>query len=133
MNPESKVYFVGNGDTEPYNRGTTGSLPSLRLTSGNSVDSPPSVYSLAPNSLWGVSTMSNPTDKFILQKVNQRLSRLGGSQSKITASINRGEVMLSGTVQFEMQRRSIVKVATSVPGVRRVIDQVGVKPKEKRV
>jgi hypothetical protein len=77
--------------------------------------------------------MSNIPDKSVLQKVNQRLSRLGGSQGKVVASVNRGDVTLSGTIQYEMQRASIVKVATSVPGVRRVIDQLKMKPKERLV
>ncbi|MGE0760833.1 MAG: BON domain-containing protein [Pirellulaceae bacterium] len=69
-------------------------------------------------------------DKSILQKVNQKLSRLGGAQGKVLASIVRGDVTLSGTIQYEMQRASIMKVAASVPGVKRVIDQMKTKPKE---
>ncbi len=77
--------------------------------------------------------MLNVSDKYVLQKVNQRLSRLGGSQSKVMASVARGDVTLSGTIQYEIQRSSLLKIATSVPGVRRVLDQLKVKPKEKRV
>ena len=72
-------------------------------------------------------------DKALLQKLNQRLTRLGSSGGKVTASVVRGDVTLSGTIQYEMQRSSLVKVATSVPGVRRVIDQLTMKPKERRV
>jgi osmotically-inducible protein OsmY len=71
-------------------------------------------------------------DKAVLQKVNQRLTRIGGG-GKILASVLRGDVTLSGTIQYEIQRSSLVKVATSVPGVRRVIDQLKMKPKERRV
>ena len=73
--------------------------------------------------------MSTFSDRAVLQKVHQKLSRLGGAQSGITATFSSGNVILSGTIQYEMQRKSIMKVATSVPGVRRVIDQLKMKPK----
>lgn len=71
-------------------------------------------------------------DKMVLQKLMQRLSRLGGAQRDVKATISRGDVVLSGMIQYEMQRSSLIKIATSVPGVRRVIDQLKMKPKEKR-
>jgi osmotically-inducible protein OsmY len=77
--------------------------------------------------------MQSQPDKVVLQKVNQRLSRLGGAQGRISATISRGDVTLSGTIQYEMQRTSIMKVASSVPGVRRVVDQMKAHPKERRV
>lgn len=77
--------------------------------------------------------MQSVPDKSVLQKVNQKLSRMGGAQGKVNASVTRGDVTLSGTIQYEMQRASIIKVATSVPGVRRVIDQLKLRPKEKRM
>jgi len=98
------------------------------------VDSPPGVFfRWQLHATRGVITMAIIMDKSVLQKVNQRLSRLGGAQSKITATVRGGDVTLAGTLQYEMQRASIVKTATSVAGVRRVIDQLKVKPREKRV
>ena len=76
--------------------------------------------------------MFSATDKFMIQKLNQRLARLGGAQSKIAVSSTRGDIMVSGTIEYEMQRRSILRVVTSVPGVRRVIDQLTLKPKVRR-
>ena len=70
-------------------------------------------------------------DKAVLQKINQKIMRVGGA--KVIASVMRGDVTLTGTIQYEMQRSSLLKVATSVPGVRRVIDQLKMKPKERRV
>jgi osmotically-inducible protein OsmY len=75
--------------------------------------------------------MQTHSDKFVLQKVNQKLSRLGGAQGKIVAAISRGDITLSGTIQYEMQRASIMKAASSVPGVRRVVDQMKASPKTK--
>jgi osmotically-inducible protein OsmY len=76
--------------------------------------------------------MQTLPDKAVLQKVNQKLSRLGGAQGKVSATISRGDVTLSGVIQYEMQRASIMKVASSVAGVRRVVDQMKIKPKEYR-
>ena len=64
-------------------------------------------------------------DKSILQKLNQKLARLSsGSRNKITAAVHNGEVTLSGSIQFEQQRRLVLRAAGSVPGIRRVIDQL---------
>jgi osmotically-inducible protein OsmY len=73
--------------------------------------------------------MSTFSDRAVLQKVQNRLSRLGGAQNGVKVSFAGGNVVLSGTIQYEMQRKSIMKVATSIPGVRRVIDQLAMKPK----
>ena len=80
--------------------------------------------------------MSRPgevSDKSILQKVNQRLMTTGtGSQRGITAAVSNGTVTLSGGIQYEHQRRGVVRAASSVTGVRRVVDQVQVVPKESK-
>ncbi len=78
--------------------------------------------------------MFNETnDKSLLQKVNQRLARTGtGGKTRVTATVRKGDVTLAGTIQYDMQRRSFIRAASSVSGVRRVIDQMRVeatKPK----
>jgi osmotically-inducible protein OsmY len=70
-------------------------------------------------------------DKSLLQKVNQRLGRAGsGGKNRIVATVRRGDVTLSGVLQYEIQRRNVVRAASSVAGVRRVIDQMKVEPKK---
>jgi osmotically-inducible protein OsmY len=72
-------------------------------------------------------------DKTILQNITQKLLQPGtGSQNSIKAAIRNGDLTLSGTIQYEHHRRHIVRTATSIAGVRRVIDQLKVgatKPK----
>jgi len=64
-------------------------------------------------------------DKALLQKVNQRVQQTGtGSQSKVNVNVRRGEVTVSGTIQYEMQRQNILRAAGRVAGVRRVVDQL---------
>ena len=71
-------------------------------------------------------------DNAILQKVNQRVQQTGtGSQSKVTINVRGGEVTVGGTIQYEMQRRNILRAAGSVGGVRRVIDQLQVETKKR--
>jgi osmotically-inducible protein OsmY len=73
-------------------------------------------------------------DKTLLQNVSQRLMRLGGSShNRCTAVVIGGDVTLSGMLQYEMQRKPLIRAATSVAGVRRVIDQLQVSPPKKRV
>ena len=70
-------------------------------------------------------------DKALLKTVNRRLDRTGtGSQSKVTASVQRGTVTLTGKLQYENQRAPIVKAISSVAGVRQVIDQLQSPPKK---
>jgi osmotically-inducible protein OsmY len=71
------------------------------------------------------------SDKTLLQKVSQRLGRTGTSQTRITATVRNGEVTLSGTIQYETQRHSIVKAAGAVADVSRVVDRLTVLPQQK--
>ena len=70
------------------------------------------------------------SDKALLKSVHRRLERTGtGSQSRLTASVQRGTVTLSGKLQYENQRLPIVKSVRGVSGVRQVIDQLQSPPK----
>ena len=65
------------------------------------------------------------SDKELLKTVNRKLDRAGGgSQSRVAASVQRGTVTLSGKIQYENLRTLIVKAASSISGVRNVIDQL---------
>ena len=69
-------------------------------------------------------------DKALLKTVNQRLDRTGtGSQSKVTATVQRGIVTLVGKLQYENQRTPIMKAIRNIAGVRQVIDQLQSPPK----
>ncbi len=71
-------------------------------------------------------------DKSIVKKVTQRLARAGlGSQSKVTVTVRSGTVTLTGTLQYEMQRRTVMNSARGAAGVRNVVDQLQVIPKKK--
>ncbi len=66
-------------------------------------------------------------DKSLLQTVNRRMQRTGtGSQMRLTATVQRGTVTLSGTLQYERQRSPIMKAVSNVAGVRNVVDQLRV-------
>ena len=66
------------------------------------------------------------SDKELLKTVNKRLQR--GGAGGITADIQRGTVTLKGRIQYESQRRPIVKIVNAISGVRRVVDQVQLTP-----
>ena len=71
-------------------------------------------------------------DKTLLKSVIQRLARLGaGTPSRVTATVRSGEVTMNGTIGYEHERRNILKAASGVSGVRRVIDQIRVEAKKK--
>jgi osmotically-inducible protein OsmY len=74
---------------------------------------------------------SEVSNKDLTKSVTQRLNRTGTSgQSKVTTSVNRGVVTLTGTLNHEMQRRAIVQAASRAVGVRQVIDQMTLTKKK---
>ena len=86
------------------------------------------------NPLIGVTTMfgNEPVaDKALLKKINQRLERTGlGSRSRVTVTIRRGQVSLSGNIQYEHQRRPALKAVGSLQGVRGVVDHLQVQSRD---
>jgi hypothetical protein len=95
------------------------------LMSANPADLPGTVP------LLGVSTMQRSgqvPDTRISQKVEQRVARAGlGSQTRVTVQVHNGDVTLSGSLQYEIQRRSVLHAARGITGVRRIVDQLQVK------
>ena len=70
-------------------------------------------------------------DKTVLKSVLQRMTRKGTSSSRVKATVRSGDVTLTGTIDYEHQRRSVLSSANSIPGVKRVIDQLRVEKKKK--
>ncbi len=68
-------------------------------------------------------------DKTLLRDINKKLMRTG-TQTKVTASVNAGYVTLQGVLQYENQRRTLIRAASQVSGVRHVADRMTVKPKK---
>jgi osmotically-inducible protein OsmY len=77
-------------------------------------------------------TMKNQAkaqDPMISQRVIERLSSLGvRAPCRVTVVSNKGNVTLSGTIQYEHQRQIAVRASKNVPGVLRVVDQMRVIP-----
>jgi osmotically-inducible protein OsmY len=68
-------------------------------------------------------------DKTIQSRINQRLSSCGaGSRVHVTAVVRSGTVTLSGTLDFDYQRKPLLRAASGVNGVRLVVDHLKVKP-----
>jgi osmotically-inducible protein OsmY len=76
--------------------------------------------------------MDKVPDSALLKKVNERLGRTGtGGTAKVTAAVRSGQVTLTGTLQYEMQRAAMLKAANSAAGVSRVLDQMTVALKKR--
>ena len=70
-------------------------------------------------------------DKTVLKSVLQRMTRKGTSSSRAKVTVRSGDVTLAGTIDYEHQRRSVLSSANSIPGVKRVIDQLRVEKKKR--
>ncbi len=79
--------------------------------------------------------MESPVkDPVISQKVSQKLSSMGvRSPCRVTVATNKGNVTLSGTIQYEHQRQGAVHATKGIAGVRRVVDQMRVIPSRPHV
>jgi osmotically-inducible protein OsmY len=66
-------------------------------------------------------------DRLLNQKVMQQLSNRGvRSPCEVSASVSDGSVTLSGQIEHEYQRRSALRAAQNIAGVKRVVDQLQV-------
>jgi osmotically-inducible protein OsmY len=66
-------------------------------------------------------------DRVLTEKVSQQLKRRGiRAPCSVRVSVQRGNVVLSGKIQFEVQRQTALHAASSVVGVRSVADQLQV-------
>jgi osmotically-inducible protein OsmY len=73
-------------------------------------------------------------DRNIVQQVTQRLATRGiRTPCKIDVQSRNGEVTLTGNVQYPHQRTAAMQAASTASGVRRVVDQMTIKPAAKRV
>jgi osmotically-inducible protein OsmY len=71
------------------------------------------------------------SDKTILKKVNRRLARVSlGAHSRVTAAVRNAQVTLSGSIQYENQRRPALRAASGVDGVSGVLDQLQVQSRD---
>ena len=50
----------------------------------------------------------------------------------VVAVVCRGEVTLSGTIQYAMQRSPLVSAVSGVAGIRRVIDRLQEQPQKRK-
>jgi hypothetical protein len=74
--------------------------------------------------------MNKVTDETIIQKVTKQLSNRGmQSPCRIAVAARKGDVTLSGTIQFEYQRIAALHAVRGIEGVRRVMDQLKVQAK----
>lgn len=68
-------------------------------------------------------------DKTLIRAINKKLMRTG-TQTKVIATVSSGYVTLTGVLQYENQRRTLIRAANQVPGVRHVGDQMTVQPRK---
>jgi osmotically-inducible protein OsmY len=77
--------------------------------------------------------MHDPKDDRITQQVNNKLASRGfTSPCRLAVQTANGQVTLSGIVQYAHQKAAAVSAISGMTGVRRVIDQMTVKPAANR-
>ena len=76
--------------------------------------------------------MYNAKDDHITRNINNKLASRGFGSQHLTVQTSNGLVTLSGSVQFAHQKKAALRAITGIAGVRRVIDQMTVKPAVKR-
>ncbi len=67
-------------------------------------------------------------DKTITRQVQGKLAGRGlGAPCKIDVATAKGEVTLTGTVQYNQQKNTAVQACNQISGVKRVVDRLTVK------
>lgn len=64
------------------------------------------------------------SDHDLEKAVHEQLIKVGASPDRIQVFVDEAKVTLCGTVQFEAQRRTFLKAASTVDGVAQVIDKL---------
>lgn len=75
--------------------------------------------------------MAVASDNELEKTIHDRLQKAGIHLGEIRAIVDRANVRMVGTLQFETQRRGILKLISSIDGVQRVDDQMLVQMKAK--
>jgi len=76
--------------------------------------------------------MHSAKDDHITRHVNNKLASRGFGSQHLTIQASNGLVTISGGVQFAHQKKAALKAISGIAGIRRVIDQMTVKPAVKR-
>jgi hypothetical protein len=72
--------------------------------------------------------MNKMPDATLVQKVTRQLSNHGmQSPCHIAVIVRKGDVTLSGTIQYEYQRIAAIHAARGIDGVRHVVDHLQVQ------
>ncbi len=67
-------------------------------------------------------------DKTITRQVEGKIAGRGlGPPCRIAVGTIKGEVTLTGTVQYPQQKHTAVQAASGISGIRRVVDRLTVK------
>jgi osmotically-inducible protein OsmY len=72
--------------------------------------------------------MHDPKDSRITQTVTNKLASRGFGPCRLNVQTSNGQVTLKGIVQYAHQKGAAVSAISGMAGVRRVIDQMTVKP-----
>lgn len=65
-------------------------------------------------------------DKTLLKQVERKLIQKSVAGVKVNAAVRSGDATITGTIRNEHERKAILRCVASVPGVRRVVDQITV-------
>ena len=77
--------------------------------------------------------MHDPKDERITLAVTNKLASRGfSSPCRVTVQTSNGQVTLSGSVPYAHQKGAAASAVSGMGGVRRVVNQITVKPAAKR-
>jgi osmotically-inducible protein OsmY len=76
--------------------------------------------------------VKNSKDDHITRNVINKLASRGFGQSHLTVCTSNGLVTVMGNVQYAHQKTGAMKAIAGMTGVRRVVNQVTVKPVARR-
>jgi osmotically-inducible protein OsmY len=76
--------------------------------------------------------MNHSKDYQITRSVINKLASRGFGEAHLTVCTSNGLVTVTGRVQYAHQKQAAIKAIAGMAGIRRVVNQVAVKPATKR-
>ncbi|MEO1619252.1 MAG: BON domain-containing protein [Planctomycetota bacterium] len=70
-------------------------------------------------------------DKTLQKNVDRKLMQKCPGSSGVSATVRGGDATVTGMLKNEYERKPIVRCVAAVQGIRRVVDQLQVKKREK--
>ena len=70
-------------------------------------------------------------DKTLQRNVSRKLMQKCSGSTRVDATVRGGEVIVTGTIKHDYERKSIIRCISAVQGIVRVVDQLRLEERKR--